>query len=128
VIPVSAKSPRSYWTRSLPNKMKSSHFPWNGIQTTSGRTVKIYEAAANACWRFSILPDTRSTVVSEYNYSASDRGAEYCDVCLCACVGLSAIMSSELHLRSPSNCLCPLPMVVTRSSSGGIVICYVFYG
>jgi len=36
------------------------------------------------------------------NYSAPDRGAEYCDerVCLCVSVCLSAIISSELHVRS----------------------------
>ena len=51
-------------------------------------------------------------------YSASDRGAEYCDkrvclcvcVCVCVCVCLSAIMSSELHVRSlpPNFCACYL--------------------
>jgi len=50
-------------------------------------------------------------------YSAPDRGAEYCDerVCLsdclsmCVCVCLSAIISSELHVRSSPKFLCMLP-------------------
>jgi len=45
-------------------------------------------------------------------------------VSLCVC--LSAITSSELHVRSSSNFfLCVLPMAATRSSSGGVVIRYV---
>jgi len=55
-------------------------------------------------------------------YSASDRGAVHCDervclsVSLCSCVCQSANISSELHVRSSSNLLCPLPMAVARSS------------
>ena len=41
------------------------------------------------------------TVDAAY-YSAVDRGAEYC-VCVCVCVYLSAIISSELHVRSSPN-------------------------
>ena len=52
-----------------------------------------------------------------------DRGAQYCDerVCLsvCLCVFLSAIISSDLHVRSSPNFL-----RVSRSSSGGVVIRY----
>ena len=44
-------------------------------------------------------------------------------VSLCVC--LSAITSSELHVRSSSNFLCVLPMAATRSSPGGVVIRYV---
>jgi len=44
-------------------------------------------------------------------------------VCLCVC--LSAIISSELHVRSSPNFLCLLPMAVARSSSDGVMICYV---
>jgi len=57
-------------------------------------------------------------------------GAEYCDervslyVCLRVC--LSEIISSELHVRSSPNFLCMLPMAVARSSSGGVMIQYVF--
>jgi len=50
-------------------------------------------------------------------------------VCLCVC--LSAIISLELDVRSSPNVLCILPMVVARSSSGAVVIRYVycrFYG
>ena len=61
-------------------------------------------------------------------YSAPDRRAEYCDerVCLCVCV----FVCQRSYLR---NCtsdlyqfLCLLPMAVARSSSGGVMICYVF--
>ena len=45
-------------------------------------------------------------------------------VCLCVC--LSAMISSELHVRSSPNFLCMLPMAVARSFSGGVAICYVF--
>ena len=38
-------------------------------------------------------------------YSASDRGAEYCDQHVC----LSTITSSELHVRCSPNFLCMLP-------------------
>ena len=46
-------------------------------------------------------------------YSAPDREAEYYDervcVCVCVCVCLSAIMYSELHVRSsPNLCACYL--------------------
>jgi len=43
-------------------------------------------------------------------------------VCLSVCLFLSAIISSELHVRSSPNVLCMLPMAVARSSSGGVVI------
>ena len=44
-------------------------------------------------------------------------------VSLCVC--LSAIVSSELHVRSSLNFLRMLPMAVARSFSGGVVIRYV---
>ena len=40
-------------------------------------------------------------------------------------VCLSAIISSELHVRSAPNVLRTLPMAVARSSSGGVAIRYV---
>ena len=61
------------------------------------------------------------------NYSAHDRGEEYCDerACLCACLSARdhnyrRYCTSNLH-----HFLCTLPMVVARSSSGGVVIRYV---
>jgi len=73
-----------------------------------------------------------------YDYFAPDGGAEYCDervsvclsVCVCVCVCLSAIISSELHIRSSpnflrTNFLHTLPMAVARSFSGGVAIRYV---
>ena len=47
-------------------------------------------------------------------------------VCVCVCVCLPAIISAELHVRSSPDFLCMLPMAVARSSSGGVVIRYVF--
>jgi len=54
--------------------------------------------------------------------------AEYCDeyVCLSVCLCLSVRVSPKLHVRYLSNVLCMLPMAVARSSSDGVVICYVF--
>ena len=59
------------------------------------------------------------------HYSASDSGAEYCDERVCVCVCLSAIISSELHVRSSPTFSCMLPMAVAPSSSGGVMISYV---
>jgi len=47
-------------------------------------------------------------------------------VCLCVRVCLSAIISPELHVRFHQVFLYMLRMAVARSSSGGVVICYVF--
>ena len=44
-------------------------------------------------------------------------------VCLCIC--LCAIIFSELHVHSSPNFSCMLPMAVARSSSGGVMACYV---
>ena len=51
----------------------------------------------------------------------------YCDdlVCLCACVCLSAIIFSELCVRSIPNFFCMLSMAMSMSSSGDVVICYI---
>ena len=43
------------------------------------------------------------------------------------CVCLSAIISSELHVRSSPSFLRMLPMALARSSSGGVMIRYVAY-
>jgi len=58
-------------------------------------------------------------------YSVPNRGAEYCDerVCLSVCVFVCPrSVCSELHVRSSPNFLRILPVVVARSSSGGVVI------
>ena len=70
---------------------------------------------------------TRCGLEKSSDYCASDRGAEYCDerVCLSVCVCLTAIISSELHVRSSPNVLCMLPMAAAQTSSGGVVIRYV---
>ena len=59
--------------------------------------------------------------------------AEYCDerVCKSVCVCLSLCLSVRDHVLETTrpiftNFLCMLPMAVARSSSGGVVIKYVF--
>jgi len=65
-----------------------------------------------------------TSIVTASHYSASDRGAEYCDERVCVCF-LFTIISSEPHVRSSPNFVCLLPMAVARSSSVGVVIHYV---
>ena len=50
---------------------------------------------------------------------------EYCDERVSVCVCLSAIIFSELHVRSSPIFFCVLPMAVAQSSSGGVMIRYV---
>jgi len=47
----------------------------------------------------------------------------YVCVSACACVLLSAIISSELHVDLRQFFVCMLPIVVAQSSSGCVVIC-----
>jgi len=47
----------------------------------------------------------------------------YVCVSACACVCLSAIISSELHVDLRQFFVCMLPIVVAQSSSGCVVIC-----
>jgi len=47
-------------------------------------------------------------------------------VTVCACVYLSMNLSREPHVRSSPNSLCMLSMDMARTSSGGVVIRYVF--
>jgi len=48
-----------------------------------------------------------SSALIHHDYSAPDKGAEYCDERVCVCVCLSEIISSELHVRSsPNFCAC----------------------
>ena len=46
-------------------------------------------------------------------------------VSVCVCVCLSAIIFPELHVPSLPKFLRMLPMAVARSSSSGVLICYV---
>jgi len=46
-------------------------------------------------------------------------------VCVCVYVSMSAIISSELHLRSSPNFFCLLLIAAGRFSSGGVAILYV---
>ena len=73
------------------------------------------------------MQSTATSLVFAHYYSVPDSVAEYCDerVCLPVWVCLFAIISSELHGRSSTIFLCMLPKAVARSSSDGIVICYV---
>ena len=43
-------------------------------------------------------------------------------VCVCVCVCLSALIFSELHVRSSPNFSCMLPMAVARSSAIGSIV------
>ena len=57
---------------------------------------------------------------TNYYYSAPNRGAEYCDegvMCVCMCLSVCEHICEIF--------LCMLHMAVARSSSGGIMICYV---
>ena len=60
-------------------------------------------------------------------FAAADRAAEYCDerVCVCVCVCLSAIIASELHVRSSQKFLYMLAVTLARSFSVGVVIHYI---
>jgi len=66
-------------------------------------------------------------------YSAPDRRAEYCDERVCLSVCLCVCLSVREHIFETARPIFTrffvhvtlLPMVVARSSSGGIVICYV---
>ena len=57
------------------------------------------------------------------------RGAEHCDqplcLCVCLCVCLSASISLEPLDRSSRNFVSGSPVVVARSSSGGVALRYV---
>jgi len=62
-------------------------------------------------------------------YSAADRGAEYCDERVCMSVSLSVCVCDHIFGTTRpifTNVLYLRPMVVVRSSSGGVVIRYVF--
>ena len=61
-----------------------------------------------------------------FNYSApTGKRSIVMSVSVCVCVCPSAIISSELLVRSSPNLLRMLPMAVARSSSGGVVISHV---
>jgi len=64
-----------------------------------------------------------------------DREAEYCDepVCVCVCVCVCLCLSVHEHIVGTTrpiftNVCVMLPMAVTRSSSGGVMIRYVLPG
>jgi len=68
------------------------------------------------------------------DYSAPDSAAQYCDervrLSVCLCVGLCVFVCPRSYLRTYTSdlhqfVLCMLPMAAARSSSGGVVICYV---
>jgi len=68
------------------------------------------------------MPDLQS---APNFYSAPDRGAEYCDERVYVCL---SVRDHIFETTRPifTNFLCMLPMSVARSSSGSIVIWYVF--
>ena len=86
-------------------------------------------SAVNAALQTVLLT---STPLSNLNLFASHRReAEYCDcderayafVCLSVCIPQDWNCTSKLQ-----NVLCVLPVVVTRSFSGGIAMCYALLG
>ena len=58
-------------------------------------------------------------------YPSVVRGADYCDQPVCLSVCLSASISLEPLDQATQSVLCRSPVAVARSSSGGIVLCYV---
>jgi len=70
-----------------------------------------------------------STCICWVCFFISDRGAEYCDkrVCLSVCLSvcLCLCVCPRSQVRSSPNFLCMLPVAVTQSSSGGVMIRYV---
>ena len=70
-----------------------------------------------------------ASLVQQSSYSsAPDRAAVYCDervclsVCVCVCVCLSAIISSELHVRSS-----PISVNVTRGRGSVLLRLVIHY-
>jgi len=61
-------------------------------------------------------------------YSAAEREAEYCDervsICVCVCLSVRDHILGTARLIF-TKILCMIPVAVVRSSSGGVLICYV---
>jgi len=108
------------------------------VFATTSRKRRQKRYARNAPFRAVLAASggltTTLTSGFDFYYSAPDRGAEYCDerVCLAVCLSVCVCIcprscrwnyTSYLH-----QFLCMLPMAVARSSSGGVVIRYVFPG
>jgi len=79
------------------------------------RFLAVWPTSRWLWWTFKPSPLRRSAYLKNniaiYFAPVRRRGAEYCDerVCLPVCVCLSAIISSELHVRSsPNFCACYL--------------------
>jgi len=76
------------------------------------------------------LPADHARVTTDF-HSAPIGSAKYCDERVCLSVCLSVCLYVHYHISGTtrpifSKFFCVLPMVVARSSSGGVVICYVF--
>ena len=90
----------------------------------------VCSAAAALYWCRQVLDDggclrARGAGGHSMQCARERRFAMSVSVCLCECVCLSAIISSELHVRSSPNFSCVLQVAVARSSYGGVLICYV---
>ena len=88
-----------------------------------GRKFYIYFFALKYCFKstsyfYSALVESCSIAISLSVYL-------WVCVSVCVCVCLSASISPEPLDRSPRNLLCRCLVAVTRSSSGGIAMCYV---
>ena len=103
--------------------------PWTGIQF---RSLLWTDFERNSAW--TLYRVTSCSRFDDHVVTPPPTGERSIvlsvSVCLYVCVCLSAVISSELHVRSSPSYLCMLPTAVAQSSSGGVVICYVlpFYG
>jgi len=110
---------------SFTESILSAHLLWN-VNLPS--VIKQESVSIESC-----LLDCFSEWVCSFLWSGRlllcpDRAAQsiVMSVCVCLCVCLSfPIISLELRVRSSPKFLCMLAMAVARSSSGGVVICYV---
>jgi len=81
------------------------------------------------CWIFSFAVPARLPYPLYYYFALIGKRSIVMmtvsvSLSLSLCVCLSAMISSQLHVRSSLIFLCLLPMAVARSSSGSVVIRY----
>ena len=131
-VTYTTNKPCAYKVNKSRRLMDKAHFAelvynLNLITESSSWRKYSYENEAIHAYRLSRRSAVQLDLLLWRNdYSAPDRGAEYCDerVCLCVCVCPRTYFrnyTSDLH-----QFLCTLPMAVARSSSGGAVIRHVF--
>ena len=123
-ITYTTNKPCAYKVNKSRRLMDKAHFAelvynLNLITESSSWRKYSYENEAIHAYRLSRRSAVQLDLLLWRNdYSAHDRGAEYCDervclcvyVCLCVRVCLSAIISSEPYVRSSPTFLCTLPV------------------